>query len=68
MAQLRRDYPLFQQRDIEVVVVGPENPEAFADYWQKESPPFVGLPDPTRSALKLYARKAPATPPEREAP
>jgi peroxiredoxin len=49
MAQLRQDYPQFVARDIEVVVVGPEDARAFADYWQKESLPFIGLPDPTHS-------------------
>jgi hypothetical protein len=34
MAQLRQDYPQFVARDIEVVVVGPEDARAFADYWQ----------------------------------
>ncbi len=57
MAQLRRDYPLLQERDVEVVVVGPERPAAFADYWSKETLPFVGLPDPSHSVLKLYGQE-----------
>jgi peroxiredoxin len=57
MAQLRQDYSEFLARDIEVVVVGPEDAPAFSDYWQKESLPFVGLPDPKASVLKLYGQE-----------
>jgi peroxiredoxin len=56
MAQLRQDYQQFVERGAEVVVVGPEDREAFEDYWEKEALPFVGLPDPTHSVLKLYGQ------------
>ena len=57
MAQLRQDYSLFSKRDVEVVVVGPEQPAAFASYWRSESLPFVGVPDPAHSVLKLYGQE-----------
>ena len=57
MAQLRHDYSQFVDRDVEVVVVGPEDAPAFVKYWQVESLPFVGLPDPTYSVLKLYGQE-----------
>ena len=57
MAQLRQDFAQFVARDIEVVVVGPENARAFSEYWRKESLPFVGLPDPKASVLKLYGQE-----------
>jgi len=57
MAQLRHDYDEFAARDVEILVVGPEDAEAFAGYWKKESLPFVGLPDPTHSVLKLYGQQ-----------
>jgi len=57
MAQLRQDYGEFVQREAEVVVVGPENAEAFAAYWAQEELPFVGLPDPKHSVLKLYGQE-----------
>jgi len=57
MAQLRQNYGGFVQRDAEVVVVGPENAEAFAAYWAREELPFVGLPDPKQSVLKLYGQE-----------
>jgi peroxiredoxin len=57
MAQLRHECQKFVERDVEVVVVGPEDDRAFAEYWQKESLPFVGLPDPKHSVLKLYGQQ-----------
>jgi peroxiredoxin Q/BCP len=57
MAQLRHDYSQFVARDIAVVVVGPEDARAFAEYWQRESLPFIGLPDPRSSVLKLYGHE-----------
>lgn len=57
MAQLRHDYARFEERDVEVVVVGPEDAAAFSEYWQAESLPFVGIPDPTHSVLKLYGQE-----------
>lgn len=57
MAQLRQDYQQFVERDVEVVVAGPENAKAFAAYFEKESLPFVGLPDPRTSVLKLYGQE-----------
>jgi peroxiredoxin len=57
MAQLRQDYQQFIARNVEIVVVGPEDARAFAAYWQKEALPFIGLPDPTASVLKLYGQE-----------
>jgi peroxiredoxin len=57
MAQLRQDDPMFAERDAEIIVVGPENAQAFAEYWQKQDLPFIGLPDPTASVLKLYGQE-----------
>ncbi len=57
MAQLRQDHSQFVARNVEVVVVGPEDAKAFAAYFQKESLPFIGLPDPKASVLKLYGQE-----------
>jgi peroxiredoxin Q/BCP len=57
MAQLRQDYDKFTAQDTEVVVVGPEDARAFASYWQIHKLPFVGLPDPRHSVLKLYGQE-----------
>ena len=57
MAQLRDAYDGYQSRNSEVVVAGPEAPEAFQAYWQKHRLPFVGLPDPEHKVLKLYGQQ-----------
>jgi peroxiredoxin len=57
MAQLRQDISKFEERDAEIIVVGPENAQAFAEYWQTHHLSFIGLPDPTASVLKLYGQK-----------
>ena len=57
MAQLRQDYDEFVARDAEIVVVGPEGREAFADYWEHEELPFVGLADPKHTVLKRYGQE-----------
>jgi len=57
MAQLRHDHSEFQTRQVEVVVVGPEDAAGFAKYWEKENLPFIGLPDPKASVLKLYGQE-----------
>ena len=57
MAQLRQDHQEFVKRNAEIVVVGPEGSQAFADYWRKEALPFVGLPDQKHTVLKLYGQE-----------
>jgi peroxiredoxin len=57
MRQLRRDYDEFVERGTEVIVIGPEDEAAFASYWEKENLPFVGLPDPKHTVLKLYGQE-----------
>jgi peroxiredoxin Q/BCP len=57
MAQLRQEHDRLAKLDVEVLVVGPEKPHAFRDYWAKESLPFIGLPDPTHSVIKLYGQE-----------
>jgi len=56
MAQLRQDFPRFAERKTAIVVVGPENPAAFGRYWAENRLPFVGLPDPGHTVLKLYGQ------------
>jgi len=57
MAQLRRDYQRFVELDTEILVVGPEDAGSFQKYWEKETLPFVGLPDPSHTVLKLYGQE-----------
>jgi peroxiredoxin len=57
MAQLRREYEEYVAKDAEVIVVGPEPRKAFVAYWEKHDLPFVGLPDPKHTVLKLYGQE-----------
>ncbi len=57
MAQLRQDYQEFIQRQAQVVVIGPEDAKTFKVYWGEHDLPFVGLPDPKASVLKLYGQE-----------
>ncbi len=57
MAQLRQDFSKFQTLDTEVIVVGPEGAEAFANYWQNNDLPFIGLPNPSHSVLKGFGQE-----------
>ena len=57
MAQLRRDYQEFVRRDTEIIAVGPESPEAFADWWHKNQMPFNGIGDPQHVIAKMFGQK-----------
>lgn len=57
MAQLRQDFQQFVDRDVKVIVLGPDSSEAFKKYWQDNDLPFTGLPDPRASVLKLYGQE-----------
>lgn len=57
MAQLRQDYPLFQERDAVIVAIGPEDRKAFAKYWDNNEMPFVGIPDPSHEIAVLYGQE-----------
>ena len=57
MAQLRQDFQKFKNRQAEVVVVGPEDAKAFKAYFERNDLPFIGLPDPNASVLKLYGQE-----------
>ena len=57
MAQLRRDYNKFTERETEILVVGPEDKEAFKDYWNRHDLPFIGLPDPDHRVANKYGQQ-----------
>lgn len=57
MTQLRQDYEQFTQREAEIVVIGPEDRQTFADHWRKEQLPFIGLPDPDHTVANRYGQE-----------
>jgi peroxiredoxin Q/BCP len=57
MAQLRRDYAKFVERDAEVIAVGPEEYNDFREWWVEHEMPFVGLADPDHAVADLYGQE-----------
>jgi peroxiredoxin len=57
MAQLRQGFAEFEKREAVILVVGPENAQAFSRYFGEHDLPFTGLPDPTHTVLKLYGQQ-----------
>jgi peroxiredoxin len=57
MAQLRQDYQEFIIQNTEIIVVGPENANAFRNYWTQNNLTFIGLPDPSASVLKSFGQE-----------
>ncbi len=57
MAQLRDDHSKFVSHKAVVLVIGPEDKKTFQDYFSENDLPFVGLPDPSHSVLKLYGQE-----------
>jgi peroxiredoxin Q/BCP len=51
---LRQDYCEFQERDVEVIALGPDGPNAFQRYWQEEQLPFIGCADIKSQVADLY--------------
>lgn len=57
MAQLRQDYDKFHALNAEILVIGPEDAASFKKYWEENDLPFIGIPDPAHSVLKLYGQE-----------
>jgi peroxiredoxin Q/BCP len=54
---LRQDHQQFVNRDVVILVIGPEDASKFADYFGENQLPFAGLPDPKHRVLKLYGQE-----------
>jgi len=54
---LRQDYEEFTKRQVRIIVIGPDNMNAFSNYWQNNKLPFTGIPDPRGVVLKLYGQE-----------
>ena len=57
MAQLRQNFQKIRNKGAKIIVIGPEDANAFKQYWKENDLPFIGLPDPKRHILKLYGQK-----------
>jgi peroxiredoxin Q/BCP len=54
MAQLRQDYGEFQERNVEVIALGPDGPGAFKRFWQEQDMPYIGLADIKSQTADLF--------------
>lgn len=57
MMQLHQDHKRFIDKETEIVVIGPEKPEKFREYFDENNFDFQGLPDPDKTVLKLYGQQ-----------
>jgi len=57
MAQLRQEVDKLEEKNIEVLIVGPEKRQNFKKYWKKEALPFIGLPDPKHTVPQRYGQE-----------
>ena len=57
MTQLRQQYRLFTQANIEIIAIGPDTVEAFKRFWEKEKLPFIGISDPTHKIADLFGQE-----------
>ncbi len=54
---MRDRYVDFTARDAEILAIGPDKPDSFANYWRENQIPFVGLPDPEHRVAKSYKQE-----------
>lgn len=57
LARLRDDYAAFTARDAEILVIGPDGPNAYRRYWSENNLPYIGLPDPKHKVADLYGQE-----------
>ena len=54
---MRDHYSDFVKRGVAVVAIGPDGLDSFQRYWQNESLPYIGLPDPDHRVAKMYRQE-----------
>lgn len=54
---MRQDHRKFVERQAEIIVLGPEGPRKFREYWEENDLPFTGVPDPMHRVLKHYGQQ-----------
>lgn len=57
MAQLRKDYRKFVDRDTEVIAIGPEDQASFTRWWHEHEMPFPGIADPDHVIARMYRQQ-----------
>jgi peroxiredoxin len=54
---LREDYDQFVEKDVEILVIGPEGPRRFKQAWNEQRFPFVGFSDYKHAVANLYGQE-----------
>lgn len=54
---MRQDHERFVEREVVILVIGPEKAKKFESYFGRHRLPFAGLPDPKHRVLKLYGQE-----------
>ncbi len=54
---MRQDYDQFKSRGVEILVIGPDGPNAFRRYWQENDLPFPGMPDLRSRVANRYEQE-----------
>lgn len=57
MAQLRHNYQQYVERDAEIIAIGPEDNQSFANWWHSHNMPFPGIADPEHVIAKAYGQQ-----------
>ncbi len=57
MARLHDAQAEIRARNAQIVVVGPDSPQAFKRHWEAGGYDFVGIPDPERRILRRYGQE-----------
>ncbi len=57
LALLNHDYPEFQKRNAEVLVLGPANTETFKRVWKMEDYSMIGISDADSNVSDLYKQE-----------
>lgn len=57
MARFRDSYSGYVERNAELLAVGPDGLDQFQRYWERESLPFIGMPDPDHAVAKMYRQE-----------
>jgi peroxiredoxin len=57
MAQLRQDYQQFVNHNTEIIAIGPEDAEAFKQWWDDHQMPFTGIADPKHIIANRYGQQ-----------
>jgi peroxiredoxin Q/BCP len=57
LARLRDEYQQFTSRNAEILAIGPDDENAFRQYWAEQKLPFIGLPDPGHDVARRYRQE-----------